>query len=101
MLRRFSIGLLASAIAMAPLPAKAQDGTAEDLGVMRISLADVVKPTIGFQGALQVQEHQTKLALVVSCLSLLARTAFGLLLNAKNGWVCCFRDKILISPFCF
>ena len=53
MLRRFSIGLLASAIAMAPLPTKAQDGTAEDLGVMRISLADVVKPTIGFQGALQ------------------------------------------------
>ena len=53
MLRRLSIGLLASAIAMAPLPTKAQDGTAEDLGVMRISLADVVKPTIGFQGALQ------------------------------------------------
>ena len=53
MLRRLSIGLLASAIAMAPLPTKAQDGTAEDLGVMRVSLADVVKPTIGFQGALQ------------------------------------------------
>ena len=54
MLRRFSIGLLASAIAMVPLPTKAQDGTAEDLGdVMSISLKDVVKPTIGFQGALQ------------------------------------------------
>ena len=37
------------------LPAAAQeDDTAEDLGgVMSISLADVVKPTIGFQGALQ------------------------------------------------
>ena len=54
MLRRLSVGLLASAIAMAPLPAKAQDGTAEDLGdVMSISLKDAVKPTIGFQGALQ------------------------------------------------
>ena len=52
MLRRLSIGLVASAIALAPLPTKAQDGTAEDLGVMSISLADVVKPTIGFQGAL-------------------------------------------------
>ena len=54
MLRRLSIGLLASAIALAPLPTKAQDGTAEDLGdVMSISLKDVVKPNIGFQGALQ------------------------------------------------
>ena len=44
----------ASAIAIAPLPTKAQDSTAEDLGdVMSISLKDVVKPTIGFQGALQ------------------------------------------------
>jgi hypothetical protein len=43
MLRRLSAGLLATA----------QDGSAEDLGVMSISLAYVVKPTIGFQGALQ------------------------------------------------
>ena len=54
MLRRLSIGLVASAIALAPLPTNAQDGSAEDLGdVMSISLKDVVKPTIGFQGALQ------------------------------------------------
>ena len=53
MLRCLSVGLLASALAIAPLPTKAQDGTAEDLGVMSISLADVVKPTIGFQGSLQ------------------------------------------------
>ena len=54
MLRSFSIGLLASAVAIAPLPLKAQDGSAEDLGdVMSISLKDVVKPTLGFQGALQ------------------------------------------------
>ena len=54
MLRCLSVGLLASAIAIAPLPMRAQDGTAEDLGdVMSISLKDVVKPTIGFQGALQ------------------------------------------------
>ena len=53
MLRRLSIGLLASAVAISPLPLKAQDGSAEDLGVMSISLKDVVKPTFGFQGALQ------------------------------------------------
>ena len=54
MIRRLSLGLLASAISVAALPAIAQeDGGADDLGVMSISLADVVKPTIGFQGALQ------------------------------------------------
>ena len=36
------------------MPASAQqEGSAEDLGVMSISLKDVVKPTFGFQGALQ------------------------------------------------
>ena len=50
MLRRLSIGRLSSAIAIAPLPTKAQDGTAKDLGdVMSISLKDVVKPNIGFR----------------------------------------------------
>ena len=54
MLRRFSLGLLASAISIASLPAIAQeDGSADDLGVMSINLKDVVKPTFGFQGALQ------------------------------------------------
>jgi hypothetical protein len=54
MLRRLSIGLLASSVAIAPLPLKADDGSAEDLGdVMSISLKDVVNPTFGFQGALQ------------------------------------------------
>ena len=54
MIRRLSLGLLASAISVAALPAIAQeDGGADDLGVMSISLKDVVKPTIGFQGALQ------------------------------------------------
>ena len=52
MLRRLSLGLLA-AISLAALPAIAQEGSADDLGVMSISLKDVVKPTIGFQGALQ------------------------------------------------
>ena len=38
MLHRLSLGLLASAIAMAPLPTKAQDGTAKDPGdVMSMS----------------------------------------------------------------
>ena len=54
MLRRLSLGLLASAIPIASLPVVAQeDGSAEDLGVMSISLKDVVKPQVGFQGALQ------------------------------------------------
>ena len=53
MLRRLSLGLLASAISIASLPAIAQEGSADDLGVMSISLKDVVKPTLGFQGALQ------------------------------------------------
>ena len=54
LLRQLSIGFLASAIAMAPLPIRAQDGTAEALGdVMSFSIDDVVKRTIGFQGALQ------------------------------------------------
>ena len=53
----FSLGG-AAALALASTPflsAAAQDaGTAEDLGgVMSISLKDVVKPSIGFQGALQ------------------------------------------------
>ena len=53
MLRRLSPGLLATAAFVAPLAATAQEGSAEDLGVMSISLADVVKSTIGFQGVLQ------------------------------------------------
>jgi hypothetical protein len=53
MLRRLSAGLLATAAFVAPLAATAQEGSAEDLDVMSISLADVVKPTIGFQGSLQ------------------------------------------------
>ena len=81
MLRRLSIGLLASAIAMAPLPTRAQDGTAEDLGdVMSISLKDVVKPTIGFQGALQGAgtPNQAGIGGFLPCQ--LVRTAFGLLM---------------------
>ncbi len=53
MLRRLSAGLLATAAFVAPLAATAQEGSAEDLGMMSISLKDVVKPSIGFQGALQ------------------------------------------------
>ncbi len=54
MLRQLTAGLLATAAFIAPLPAIAQEnGSADDLGVMSISLKDVVKPTVGFQGALQ------------------------------------------------
>ena len=55
MLHRLSIGLLATAISIVPLPAKAQYGTAEDLGdVMNISLKDVVRTTFADQCALKV-----------------------------------------------
>ena len=61
MLRRLSLGLLASAISLAFLPAIAQeDGSADELGVMSISLKDVVKPTFGFKGHCKAQEHRTK-----------------------------------------
>tara|TARA_B100000674_G_C37578749_1_gene795290 strand:+ start:144 stop:653 length:510 start_codon:yes stop_codon:yes gene_type:complete len=54
MLRSLSMRLLASAVAIASIPLKVKDGSAEDLGdAMSISLKDVVKPTFGFQGALQ------------------------------------------------
>ena len=48
-------GVAALALANTPLlPAAAQEAVnADDLGVMSISLKDVVKPTLGFQGALQ------------------------------------------------
>ena len=49
------LGLLANAIIIAPLSAKAEDGTAVDLGdVMSISLKDVVKTSLAEQCALQV-----------------------------------------------
>ena len=54
MLRHLSLGLLASAISIAALPAIAQEGSADDLGVMEINLKDAVKFNWGFQGALQV-----------------------------------------------
>ena len=55
MLHRISIGLLATAISTFLLPAKAQYGTAEDLGdVINISLKDVVSTTFADQCALQV-----------------------------------------------
>ena len=54
MLHRLSLGLLASAISVASLTAIAQEeGSADDLGVISVSLKDVIKPTLGFQGALQ------------------------------------------------
>ena len=47
-------GVAALALANTPLqPVAAQEGSADELGVMSISIKDVVKPTIGFQGALQ------------------------------------------------
>ena len=51
MLRRLSAGFLSTAAFVAPLAATAQESSSEELGVMSISLADVVRPTIGSQRA--------------------------------------------------
>ena len=54
MLRPLSIGLMASALAVATLPAQADGhGSASDLGVMSIQLKDVVKPQAGVQAQTQ------------------------------------------------
>ena len=54
MLRGLTIGLMASALAVATLPAKADEhGSASDLGVMSIQLKDIVKPQVGIQGQTQ------------------------------------------------
>jgi len=81
MLRRLSLGLLASAISIASLPAIAQeDGSADELGVMSISLKDVVKPTLRFQGALQGAGTPNQAGIGGgSCPSLSATTASSLL----------------------
>ena len=81
MLRHLSIGLLASAVAIAPLPLKAQDGSAEDLGdVMSISLKDVVNPPLASKAHCRVLAPRTKQASVGSCHCQLATTAFGSLM---------------------
>jgi len=83
MLRRLSLALLASAISIASLPAIAQeDGSAEELGVMSISLADVVNPPLAFKVHCRVQEHQTKLVLAGSFHCLLVRTVSGFLMSS-------------------
>ena len=53
MLRFLPMVCLGVAVATAHLPRPALAGSAEDLGVMSISLKDVVKPRIGFQGQTQ------------------------------------------------
>ena len=54
MLRTLSAGLMASALAVATLPAQADGhGSASDLGVMSIQLKDIVKPQVGIQGQTQ------------------------------------------------
>ena len=48
MLHKFTARLLANAAFLAPLFVSAQEGvTVDDLGVMSISLKDVVKPPLG------------------------------------------------------
>ncbi len=57
-------GAAALALASSPIqPVAAQqeeDSNADDLGMISISLRDVVKPTIGFKGALQGAVHPIK-----------------------------------------
>ena len=59
MIRQFTAGLLAATAFIAPVPAIAQeDASADDLGVMSISLKDVVKPQVGFQSQTQAAGTQ-------------------------------------------
>ncbi len=51
-MRRLLTAAATASLLLAQAPVMAE-GTADDIGVMSISLKDVVKPTIGFQGALQ------------------------------------------------
>ena len=52
MLHRLSLGLLAFAISMTSLPVMTQeDGSADDLGVMRISFRCVIQSILAFQVA--------------------------------------------------
>ena len=47
-------------------PVEVAQGSADDLGVMGISLKDVVKPQVGFQGALQGAGTPNQAGIVVS-----------------------------------
>ena len=88
MLCRLSLGLLASAISVAALPAiPQQEGSADDLGVMNISLKDVVKTTIGFQGAVQgaATTNQAGIGGLVLTSCLLMTTACGSLMPSRTS----------------
>ena len=84
MLRRLSLGLLASAISVASLPVIAQEkGSADDLGVMSISLKDVVKsPPLGFKGRCKELEHRIRQVSAGSFHCLSATTASGFLMSS-------------------
>ena len=88
MLRRLSAGLLATAAFVAPLAATAQEGSAEDLGVMSISLKDVVKPTMLIKTNKMGQEKTTCTKKLFQDLFLVSndhyRSGFNPLSSASN-----------------
>ena len=50
--------VMGAALTVAGLPAVAQEqGTADDLGVMSVSLKDIVKPQVGVQAQTQAAGH--------------------------------------------
>ena len=79
MLRRLSVGLLASAVAIASLPLKAQKGTAEDLGdAMSFTSRMWSSPPLALKEHCRELEHQTNRALVVSSHLMCTASLLGL-----------------------
>ena len=62
-------------LAQAPVLA---EGSADDIGVMNVSLKDTIKPRFGFKGRRKAQVLPTRLVLVASCPSQWAITAFSM-----------------------
>ncbi|KZR69823.1 hypothetical protein PMIT1313_00930 [Prochlorococcus marinus str. MIT 1313] len=78
---------LTSAVALAiantpiqPVAAQEEDGNADDLGVMEISLKDAMRFNWGFQGALQGAGTPNQAGIGAFLQLLLGRTVFGLLM---------------------
>ena len=88
MLRRLPAGLVATAAFIAPMAVTAQEGSAEDLDVMSISLKDVVKPTMVIKTNKVGQEKATYTKQLFQDLFLVSndhhRSGFNPLSSASN-----------------
>ena len=85
-LRRFSLGVMASAISLAALPAIVQeDGSDDGLGLMNISLLRMLlNAPFVFKGRCKEQDHQMMQALVAASFCLLMPFASFLLIYRQQ-----------------